>query len=232
MLPADFGYDSCTCVFDEKALFEQAVKREYVNFSCWMLDKMGDTLSMDELPTGLHMVRPCAPGIIRRPGFARFAYNKEMSRQDLVNVFRAGLADRDVEEFVPRPRSFLQPNFAGRLMARCVTPAFKDIRRDLRESLFALRAARTAVVIRRYGRANGGAIPSDLSALVPTYLAEVPRDPFSQDRALGYDATMRQLWTIGADGDFNALDSAQTVKYGFKRKRAKCAFLLDGKRIE
>lgn len=117
-------------------------------------------------------------------------------------------------------------------MARCVTPAFKDIRRDLRESLFALRAARTAVVIRRYGRANGGAIPSDLSALVPTYLAEVPRDPFSQDRALGYDATMRQLWTIGADGDFNALDSAQTVKYGFKRKRAKCAFLLDGKRIE
>ena len=117
-------------------------------------------------------------------------------------------------------------------MARCVTPAFKDIRRDLRESLFALRAARTAVVIRRYGRANGGAIPSDLSALVPTYLAEVLRDLFSQDRALGYDATMCQLWTIGADGDFNALDSAQTVKYGFKRKRAKCAFLLDGKRIE
>ena len=109
MLPADFGYDSCTCVFDEKALFEQAVKREYVNFSCWMLDKMGDTLSMDELPMGLHMVRPCAPGIIRIPGFARFAYNKEMSRQDLVNVFRAGLADCDVEEFVPRPRSFLQP---------------------------------------------------------------------------------------------------------------------------
>ena len=75
--------------FDEKALFEQAVKREYVNFSCWMLDKMGDTLSMDELPMGLHMVRPCAPGIIRIPGFARFAYNKEMSRQDLVNVFEA-----------------------------------------------------------------------------------------------------------------------------------------------
>ena len=100
--------------FDEKALFEQAVKREYVNFSCWMLDKMGDTLSMDELPMGLHTVRPCAPGIIRIPGFARFAYNKEMSRQDLVNVFRAGLADRDVEEFVPRPRSFLQPNFARR----------------------------------------------------------------------------------------------------------------------
>ena len=117
-------------------------------------------------------------------------------------------------------------------MARCVTPAFKDIRRDLKDSLFALRAARTAVAIRRYGRANGGEIPSDLSALVPTYLAEVPRDPFSPDRALGYDATTRQIWTVGPDGDFNALDSAQTVKYGFKRKRAKCAFLLDGKRIE
>ena len=218
--------------FDEKALFEQAVKREYVNFGCWMLDKASDTISMDELPAGRCTVCPCAPNLVRIPGLARFAYNREKTRQDLVNVFRAGLADRDVEEFVPRPRSFLQPNFAGRLMARCVTPAFKDIRRDLKESLFALRAARTAVAIRRYDRANGGAIPSDLSALVPTYLAEVPRDPFSPDRALGYDATTRQLWTVGADGDFNALDSEQTVKYGFKRKRAKCAFLLDGKRIE
>ena len=197
-----------------------------------MLDKIGDTMSIDELPTGLHTVRPCAPGIIRIPGFARFAYNKEMMRQDLVNVFRAGLADCDVEEFVPRPRSFLQPNFVGRFMARGITPAFKDMRCHLKESLFALRAARTAVAIRRYGRANGGAIPSDLSALVPTCLAEVPRDPFSPDRALGYDATTRQIWTVGPDGDFNALDSAQTVKYGFKRKRAKCAFLLDGKRIE
>lgn len=70
------------------------------------------------------------------------------------------------------------------------------------------------------------------SKLVPTYLAEVPRDPFAPDRALGYDATTRQLWTVGADGDFNAIDSAQTAKSGFKRKRAECAFLLDGKRID
>ena len=117
-------------------------------------------------------------------------------------------------------------------MARIATPAVKDIRRDLKESLFALRAARTAVAIRRYGRANGGEIPSDLSALVPTYLAEVPRDPFAPDHALGYDATTRQLWTVGPDGDFNALDSAQTAKSGFKRKRAKCVFCIDGKRIE
>lgn len=135
----------------------------------WRLKDIGDKKS--DLRTWSHR----APCIVIMPGLARFAYNKEMSRQDLVNVFRAGLADRDVEEFVPTPRSILQPNFAGRLMARIATPAFKDIRRDLRESLFALRAARTAVAIRRYGRANGGEIPSDLSALVPTYLAEVPR---------------------------------------------------------
>ena len=102
----------------------------------------------------------------------------------------------------------------------------------LKESLFALRAARTAVAIRRYGRANGGEIPSDLSALVPTYLAEVPRDPFSPNRALGYDATMRQLWTVGSDVDFNALNPEQTVKSGFNRKRAKYTFRFDGKRIE
>ena len=40
--------------FDEKALFEQAARREYENSSCWMLDKMDDTLSMYELPMGLY----------------------------------------------------------------------------------------------------------------------------------------------------------------------------------
>ena len=189
-------------------------------------------MSMEVLPTGLSTECPLAPRIVKVPGLVRFAYNKEMMRQDLVNVFRAGLADRDVEEFVPTPRSFLQPNFVGRFMARSVTPAFKDIRGDLKESLFALRAARTVVAIRRYGRANGGGIPADLFALVPIYLAEVPRDPFAPDRALGYDAATRQLWTVGPDGDFNVLDSKQTVKYGFKHKMAKCVFRLDGKRIE
>lgn len=171
---------------------------------------------LSELPPAFAAVRSLAVGISRVPDVARFAYNKEMTRQDLVNVYRAGLADRDVEG----------------LVARIVTPEFKGVRRDLKKSLFVLRAARTAVAIRRYGRANGGEVPSDLSALVPACLAEVPRDPFAPDRALGYDAPTRQLWTVGADGDFNALDSAQTVKYGFKRKRAKCVFLLDGKRIE
>lgn len=214
--------------FDEKALFEQTVKREYVNFSCWMLDKVGDTISMDELPPELCTVCPCAPSIVRVPGLVRFAYNKEMTRQDLVNVFRSGLAGRDADELVPQPRSIFQPNFAGRIVARTVTPAFKDMRGHLKKTLFILRAARTAVAIRRYGRANGGAVPTDLSALVPTCLAEVPRDPFAPDRVLGYDAVARQVWTVGHDGDFNALDSEQMTKSEFKRKREKYAFRLDG----
>ena len=214
--------------FDENALFEQTVKREYVNFSCWALDKVGDTISVDELPPGLCTMCPCAPNIVRVPGLVRFAYNKEMTRQDLVNVFRAGLAGCDADELVPQPRSIFQPNFAGRILALTVTPAFKDIRDNLKRTLFVLRAARTAVAIRRYGRANGGAVPTDLSALVPTCLAEVPRDPFASDRVLGYDAVARQVWTVGPDGDFNALDSEQMTKSEFKRKREKYTFRLDG----
>ena len=214
--------------FDENALFEQTVKREYVNFSCWALDKVGDTISVYELPTGLCTMCPCAPNIVKIPGLVSFAYNKEMTRQDLVNVFRSGLAGRDADELVPQPRSIFQPNFAGRIVARTVTPAFKDIRDNLKKTLFVLRAARTAVAIRRYGRANGGAVPTDLSALAPTYLAEAPRDPFSPDRVFGYDAVARQVWTVGPDGDFNALDSEQMTKSEFKRKREKYAFRLDG----
>ena len=214
--------------FDENALFEQTVKREYVNFSCWALDKTSGSISVYELPTGLCTVYPCAPSIVRVPGLVRFAYNKEMTRQDLVNVFRAGLAGCDADELVPQPRSIFQPNFAGRILALTVTPAFKDIRDNLKRTLFVLRAARTAVAIRRYGRANCGAVPTDLSALVPTCLAEVPRDPFAPDRVLGYDAVARQVWTVGPDGDFNALDSEQMTKSEFKRKREKYTFRLDG----
>ena len=214
--------------FDENALFEQTVKREYVNFSCWALDKVGDTISVDELPPGLCTMCPCAPNIVKIPGLVRFAYNKEMTRQDLVNVFRAGLAGCDADELVPQPRSIFQPNCAGRILALSVTPAFKDIRDNLKRTLFVLRAARTAVAIRRYGRANGGAVPTDLSALVPTCLAEVPRDPFAPDRVLGYDAVARQVWTVGPDCDFNALDSEQMTKSEFKRKREKYTFRLDG----
>lgn len=214
--------------FDENALFEQTVKREYVNFSCWALDKTSGSISVYELPTGLCTACPCALSIVRVPGLVRFAYNKEMTRQDLVNVFRAGLAGCDADELVPQPRSIFQPNFAGRILALTVTPAFKDIRDNLKRTLFVLRAARTAVAIRRYGRANGGAVPTDLSALVPTCLAEVPRDPFAPDRVLGYDAVARQVWTVGPDGDFNALDSEQMTKSEFKRKREKYAFRLDG----
>ena len=129
---------------------------------------------------------------------------------------------------MPQPRSIFQPNFAGRILALSVTPAFKDMRGHLKKTLFVLRAARTAVAIRRYERANGGAVPTDLSALAPTYLAEAPRDPFAPDWVLGYDAATRQVWTVGPDGDFNALDSEQMAKSGFRRKREKYAFRLDG----
>ena len=217
--------------FDENALFEQTVKREYVNFSCWALDKTSGSISVYELPTGLCTACPCAPSIVRVPGLVRFAYNKEMTRQDLVNVFRAGLAGCDADELVPQPRSIFQPNFAGRILALTVTPAFKDIRDNLKRTLFVLRATRTAVAIRRYGRANGGAVPTDLSALVPTCLAEVPRDPFAPDRVLGYDAVARRVWTVGPDGDFNALDSEPMTKSEFKRKGRNTPFGLMAYRI-
>ena len=218
--------------FDENALFEQTVKREYVNFTCWALDKIGETVSMDrlplELPPEFATLRSFAVRISGASDFARFAYNKEMTRQDVADVYRAALAGRDVEELLPKPRNCFQPNFVGRIAAHCITPAFKGVRRDLKESLFVLRAARTAVAIRRYGRANGGEIPSDLSALVPTCLAEVPRDPFAPERALGYDAATRQLWTVGADGDFDALDAGKNAKSRFRHDREKCVFRLVG----
>lgn len=228
--------------FDEKALFEQTIKREYVNFGCRVLDQGSDRISLDELwqllqdqvsafiPSELRKSSPPAPWFLKKPCFVRFSYNKEMTKQDMVNVFRAGLTGRNPEEVVPTPKSPLQPNWAGRILARIVTPAFDDLHRKLKESLFALRAARTAVAVRRHCRAHAGVAPADLAALVPTYLNEVPRDPFAPSRALGYDAAGNGLvWTVGEDGTFNPQEGKVESYWKLNRALSKYAMRLDGK---
>lgn len=177
--------------FDERELFEHSVKCDYANFTSQMFDKTGDEVDLESLYREVRgLLGPgAATGLrvsllLRMPAFARFSYNREMTRQDLVDVFRAGLAGRPPKEVVPMPASCLQPNWCGRLMVCSVVQPYDDLRARLRASRSCLRAARTAVAVRRHCRAHGGMPPPDLSALVPAYLDDVPRDPSATDRTL------------------------------------------------
>lgn len=225
--------------FDEDSLFKQTLKREYMNFSRKVFETIDDKISENELRQMLQETEKlfsltgrrklCPAGLLMSSAFVRFAYNKELSRQNMADVFRAGLAGRDLDEVVPMPDSCFCPNFVGRSLIRTCLPTFDGLRCRLRSSLFYLRAARTVVAVLRYCRAHDGARPADLSALVPTYLSEVPSDPFASDRALGYDAERGFVWTVGDDGAFNPFETGDRSNSTFDRKMAKYTLRLDGK---
>jgi hypothetical protein len=50
-------------------------------------------------------------------------------------------------------------------------------------------------------RADHGELPDSLEALVPRYLAAVPRDPTAKDAHIGYDPERAIAWTVGNDRD-------------------------------
>ena len=78
-----------------------------------------------------------------------------------------------------------------------------------------LARSRTRIILaaEKWRRAHGGKNPPTLDALVPDYLASVPKDPWSKSgEPIKYDATLGVAWSVGKDGK-------------------KYAFRLDGKPI-
>ena len=72
---------------------------------------------------------------------------------------------------------------------------------------------RLVIAAEKWRRAHGGENPPTLDALVPDYLASVPKDPWSKSgEPIKYDATLGVAWSVGKDGK-------------------KYAFRLDGKPI-
>ena len=82
------------------------------------------------------------------------------------------------------------------------------------EQRFKVRAAQVMVAARRWSRANGGALPNTLDALVPKFLPSVPTDPFDHVKALNYDSGRGIVWTVGAEGNFNGEKIPGKDSYG------------------
>ena len=123
-----------------------------------------------------------------------FVLYKDSNRQILknyVNYMDAVEADLDrpypqmwdtvafMEQSHDVVNNFLTPSFAG--------SRFEEIHSETENALL-----KTALAIHAY-RLENGASPSDLQALCPKYLAEVPKDPFQPGSALRYAPTRKFL---------------------------------------
>ena len=151
-----------------------------------------------------------------------FAYDYERSHQILASVYRTGLKDGDVAASLTSPEGVWNLNWAGKARVRELTPAFRHIREALKRQCFSCRAARVAIAIQRYRQAHGAVFPAELQKLVPTFLDEVPQDPFAPERKLSYDSRSGMIWTVGATGNFDPL-SAKVRKRDLSVYCQRCA---------
>jgi hypothetical protein len=96
---------------------------------------------------------------------------------------------------------------------------------------------RLVIAAAKWHRAHGGENPPSLEALVPAYLASVPKDPWSKFGApIQYDAALGVAWSVGKDGKYDYRKVAKERKPAAVDSSAdgdtqKYAFRLDGKPI-
>ena len=95
---------------------------------------------------------------------------------------------------------------------------------------------RLVLAAERWRRAHGGKNPPTLDALVPEYLAAVPKDPW--DKAGGpikYDAALGVVWSVGKDGKYDYRkvnkDRTSVSKSPEDKDTQTYAFRLDAKPI-
>jgi len=115
-----------------------------------------------------------------------------------VCVSEAPLAP-DAAAVAPAPRyAYLLPNGLGDVWIERFERASRSVVARRCGADTRLAATRIHLALRAY-HAERGELPESLEALVPTYLAALPRDPFG-GAPLHYARERRLVWSVGRDG--------------------------------
>ena len=128
----------------------------------------------------------------------------------------------------------LRPNLAGNILLVSLMPCYSPIFKD---RSWACIRPRLVLAAEKWRRAHGGENPPTLEALVPDYIAAVPRDPRSKKGApMNYDASLGVAWSVGKDGKYDYREIAKDIpaagnKASINGDTQKYAFRLDGKPI-
>lgn len=139
------------------------------------------------------------------PLFGRYIYQSNRTRKLYLDTFDAAIAGLN-EDCSTAPREtepvempkwrYLGPNSAGRILHGISVPnlagfTFSRCREEMNLGL-----TRLVLAVRAY-RADFGALPDELSILVPRYLSELPLDVDGQP--FRYSAEEEYLYSVGED---------------------------------
>ena len=197
---------------------------------------------------GFHDIDPVkgtvTPTILYRilsnwPGYARFAYHRREMKFMEAAALRAALAGK-TESYVGDNEpccgwwTALAPGCAGRFAVISLSPFLEPY---FKEDALVRSRIRLILAAEKWRRAHGGENPPALDALVPDYLAAVPKDPWSKSgEPIKYDAESGVAWSIGKEGEYDYRKVAKERKPADADKpldvdTLKYAFRLDGKPI-
>ncbi|HEX7859817.1 MAG TPA: hypothetical protein VF773_05810 [Verrucomicrobiae bacterium] len=98
---------------------------------------------------------------------------------------------------------------------RGVFPAFAKAVRKEAALLTQIRCARAAITVERYRVAHEGSLPDDLNALVPTFLAEILRDPVKGESLVYFETGTG--YQISSPGAAVELDNKRSTMFSVSR---------------
>lgn len=122
--------------------------------------------------------------------------NVALQRQQLIDcklleAYGPTVDGKFLEELANVERHWKWYDFSAASIHQTLSKQARFIRRSQAQS----RVAEVAVALARY-RLGAGELPGKLESLVPEFLDEVPRDPFS-DGVISYDAEKGECWSAG-----------------------------------
>lgn len=159
-------------------------------------------------PAMLHIPGSIQPNLTRR-------WHAEITRATLEHLGPPPLkgtrseAQRLLNQFIDAPWPRRAENIAGRVLLSLAFSSPDSINVYCHR-IYAQRAlTRLYLALRLHHLENEGRLPATLDELVPTYLPEVPLDPFD-GQTLRYDPALTTIWSTGhsrdtvrsAEGDF------------------------------
>ena len=218
---------------------KRALKAEYAN-QVALFKWYGNMqkINMGDVPRErIRLVRRCQ---MTPSWLFRFIFRRRETCYRVAAMYRTMIAGEDDPDPTKCPewpkRDFwmgLRPNLVGNILICSLIPeyglVFKDRSWERARPRLVLAAA-------KWRRAHGGVNPPSLEALVPDYLAAVPRDPWSKKgEPIKYDASLGVAWSVGKYGKYDyrkiAKDNATGNNVSVDGDTQKYAFRLDGKPI-
>ena len=228
--------------------FAQAVRMEmaYVNILSieWLRNATGDSVirlydQMDELGEG-HRIAGLERLLWRWPGYFQFSIHRRKAMYRMAEVARAALSGNEWPEWDTSSSEERSDSFFRRLLPNwCMsrwTERLPLVKGYLEEGNMNRLSPRLVLATEKWRRVHGGKNPSSLDALVPDYLAAVPKDPWCKSgEPIKYDAALGVAWSVGKDGTYDYRKIAKERAAGNKASvdvdTQKYAFRVDGKSI-